>query len=73
MHGKGKIFGSRSRKILPFKMFGVILQSYLTIAKRLFHGVMAALEFLVLSVVVRIGVEQLHFQPRSNNNKIVAG
>ena len=26
---------------------------------RMFHGVMAALEFLVLSVPVRIGVEQL--------------
>ena len=25
----------------------------------MFHGVMAALEFLVLSVIVRIGVEQL--------------
>ena len=40
--------------------------SYFCIAKRMkvrflwmFHGVMAALEFLVLSVPVRIGVEQL--------------
>lgn len=30
----------------------------------MFHGVMAALEFLVLSVPVRIGVEQLPLPPR---------
>ena len=29
--------------------------------QRMFHGVMVALEFLVLSVIVRIGVEQLPF------------
>lgn len=30
---------------------------------RMFHGVMVALEFLVLSVIVRIGVEQLPLPP----------
>lgn len=38
----------------------VFLHRFLTIAQlSLFHGVMVALEFLVLSVAVRISVEQL--------------
>ena len=47
------------KNILPFWKECVILRRYLTIIWSLFHGVMAALEFLVLSVPVRIGVEQL--------------
>ena len=38
----------------------------------MFHGVMAALEFLVLSVPVRIGVEQLPLPPESCSLSLLA-